>query len=461
MMQHDTADLPFVQNRKVYSVSALNHEARAVIETHLGTVWVEGEISNLARPSSGHMYWSLKDEHAQIRCAMFRQYGRHLGFAPANGQQVLVRGRVSVYEARGDYQLVVDYMEDAGEGLLRRKFEQLKAKLAAEGLFDESRKRPIPHLPSRIGVITSPTGAAIHDILTALRRRFPAIPVLIYPSAVQGDGAAKSLAAALDLANRRMDCDVLLLARGGGSLEDLWAFNEEVLARAVAASLIPVISGIGHETDFTIADFVADLRAPTPSQAAELAVPDQGEWRARVARAANQLARETRHRVALEARRLERLTHRLERQHPGVALRESAQRLDDAEARLRDFFSQLLLTRTRALQDLELRLGRHDPVGRVALMRAELARVAGRLAPAMNRTIDAARNRLAVAGAALQTLSPLATLERGYAIVTSEKNVVTNAASLAVGEWLELRFAHGSAAATVVATRTADDEGAA
>ena len=216
MMQHDTAELPFAQNRKVYTVSALNHEARSVIETQLGTVWVEGEISNLAKPGSGHMYWSLKDEHAQVRCAMFRQYGRQLGFAPSNGQQVLVRGRVSIYEARGDYQLVVDYMEDAGEGLLRRRFEQLKAKLEAEGLFDMARKKLIPRLPSRIGVITSPTGAAIHDILTALRRRFPAIPVLIYPSAVQGDGAAQSLAATLDLANRRAECDVLLLARGGG-----------------------------------------------------------------------------------------------------------------------------------------------------------------------------------------------------------------------------------------------------
>ena len=271
-------DLPLQPAREVYTVSSLNREARRVIEDRLGVVWVEGEISGLARPSSGHLYWRMKDESAQIRCAMFRQRNRMLNFRPDDGQHVLARGRVSIYEPRGEYQLVVEYLEEVGEGLLRRRFEELKRKLAAEGLFDAQRKLEKPELPRRIGVVTSPSGAAVRDIVTVLARRFPAIPVLIYPTAVQGAGAAAEIASALELADRRSECDLLILARGGGSLEDLWSFNEEVVARAMAAVSIPIISGVGHEIDFTIADFVADIRAPTPSGAAELAVPDQTQW---------------------------------------------------------------------------------------------------------------------------------------------------------------------------------------
>ena len=277
MQPGDSLQLPF-EERRILSVSSLNREARRIVETGLGTVWVEGEISNLSRPSSGHLYWSLKDSDAQVRCAMFRLAARGLGFELANGQQVLLRARASLYEARGEYQLIVEYAEEAGEGVLRRKFEELKRRLAAEGLFEPARKRAIPKMPRRIGVITSGTGAALHDVLTALRRRFPLTSVLIYPTPVQGPGSAEEIARTLALADRRAECDVLILTRGGGSLEDLWAFNEEVVARAIAALALPIICGVGHEIDFTIADFVADLRAPTPSQAAELAVPDQREW---------------------------------------------------------------------------------------------------------------------------------------------------------------------------------------
>ena len=287
----DNLELPLTPEREVFSVSALNRDARRIIESNFGVIWVEGEISNLARPSSGHMYWSLKDDNAQVRCAMFRQANRSLTFAPKNGLQVLARARVSLYETRGEFQLIVDFLEEAGEGLLRRRFEELKRKLAAEGLFETERKQQLPALPRRIGVVTSPSGAAVRDILSVLRRRFPWVQVVIYPTLVQGATAAYEIAQTLELADSRGDCDLLILARGGGSLEDLWSFNEEIVARAIAALDTPLISGVGHEIDFTIADFVADVRAPTPSGAAEIAVPDQAEWLAALAGTAQRLAK--------------------------------------------------------------------------------------------------------------------------------------------------------------------------
>jgi len=279
-------------NRDIYSVSRLNREVRVLLERGFGSVWLEAEISNFAKPSSGHWYFSLKDAAAQVRCCMFRQRNMLCAFAARDGQKVLVRARIGLYEPRGEYQLVIDHMEDSGLGALKRQFEELSAKLAAEGLFAAERKRPLPMIPKRIGVITSPTGAAIRDILHVLARRFAAVPVLIYPVAVQGATAAAEIAAAVRLAGRRAECDVLILARGGGSLEDLWAFNDEALARAIVASPIPVVSGIGHEIDFTIADFAADVRAPTPSAAAEIAVPDGEEWLISLSRLAHRLQRD-------------------------------------------------------------------------------------------------------------------------------------------------------------------------
>lgn len=451
MRRNENLDFAFEPQRTVFSVSALNQAAREAVESGLGSVWVEGEISNLARPSSGHLYWSLKDENAQVRCAMFRQYGRNLTFAPENGQHVVVRARASIYEARGEFQLVVDYMEEAGEGVLRRKFEVLKAKLAAEGLFDASRKKPLPPLPERIGVITSPTGAAIHDVLTALKRRFPAVPVLIYPSAVQGEAAAAQLAKALRLANARNECDLLILARGGGSLEDLWAFNEETLARAISESRIPVISGVGHETDFTIADFVADLRAPTPSQAAELAVPNQAEWRMRFAKVHDQLVRMARQRLREKLSQFHALQRRLARSHPGVELRERAQRLDDAEGRLRRALVQLLGANRTRLEQLRLRLASQNPLALLALRRDQTRRHEERLGAAMRNRLAEVTHRFKLAAASLQSLSPLATLERGYAIVTiaDSGRIVTRAKQAPAGATIGVRLASGRLTATV------------
>jgi exodeoxyribonuclease VII large subunit len=449
-MSSDSHKLTFSEQRTVYSVSALNHEARDVIETQIGTVWVEGEVSNLAKPASGHRYWSLKDEHAQVRCAMFRQYSRQSGAALENGQQVLVRGRVSVYVPRGDFQLIVDYVEEAGVGALRRRFEQLKEKLAAEGLFDEARKRPLPPLPNRIGVITSPSGAAIHDVLTALRRRFAAIPVLIYPSSVQGADAPGELAQALDTANRRRECDLLILTRGGGSIEDLWAFNEEILARAIARSEIPVICGVGHETDFTIADFVADLRAPTPSQAAELAAPPRSDFEQRLAQVRRSLAQFITARHRAEAHGLAALEHRLERAHPGAAVREYAQRVDDAERRLRDILVAALGSRQRRLQRLELRLTACHPRTRIEQMRSRCARIADRSTTAIKQRLERAGHRLRLAERTLQSLSPLATLDRGYAIVMAPSGkILRRSADTRTGEVLGIRLAQGSVSAAV------------
>ena len=303
-------------SRDIYSVSRLNREVRAVLEASFPLLWVEGEISNLARPSSGHIYFSLKDEQCQVRCAMFRMQRSRLRFSPDNGKRVLVRARVGLYEGRGEFQLIVEHMELFGEGALRQAFELLKQKLAAEGLFDSTNKKPLPALPTRIGVITSPSGAAIRDILSVLGRRFPSIPVVVYPAAVQGDAAPGELMSAIDAAVRRDECDVLIIGRGGGSLEDLWAFNDEQLARKIAGCPIPVVSAVGHEIDFTIADFVADLRAPTPSGAAEIVVPDRDDWLRAVNSLATRIARQAQRAIEDRAQALDWLNRRLLQSSP-------------------------------------------------------------------------------------------------------------------------------------------------
>ena len=451
MLSGENLELAFGEPRQVLTVSALNREARLLVERSFGTIWVEGEISNLSRPSSGHLYWSLKDANAQVRCAMFRQAARGLGFALENGQQVVVRARVSFYEARGEFQLVVDDVEEAGEGLLRRRFEALKRRLKAEGLFDPERKRPLPRVPHRIGVITSPTGAAIRDVLTALKRRFPTIPVLVYPTSVQGHSAAQEIARTLELADRRRDCDVLILTRGGGSLEDLWAFNEEVVARAVAAVGIPIIVGVGHETDFTIADFVADLRAPTPSQAAELVCPDCSEWRVRLERTREHLVRAIRRRLQADARELAALAHRLQRCHPGVQLREASQRLDDLEQRLvRALRARVVATESR-LARLAAALVGVNPRGRIHALEQRRRWARERLERAIRARLERSAARLALARRALESLSPLATLERGYAIVSRRDGgaILTDAATVAAGTAIDVRLARGRLAAKV------------
>ncbi len=395
--------------REVYSVARLNSEARQLLEGGLPALWVEGELSNFSAPASGHWYFTLKDRDAQIRCAMFRNRNSGIGFRPKDGQQVLLRGRVSLYEPRGDYQLIAEQMEDAGEGALRREFEKLKAKLAAEGLFEAALKRPLPTMPRRIAVVTSPTGAAVRDVLHILARRFPPASVLVFPTAVQGAAATPAIVAAIDNASARGDCDVLVLARGGGSIEDLWCFNDERVARAIRRCSIPVVTGIGHEIDFTIADFAADVRAPTPSGAAELVVPDRRTLLATLANAAARLRASVSRQLTRAQQRSAELTARLQRAHPGSRLRQQAQRLDELDMRLRRAWEKSL---TRATQ------------------------------------------RLLLAQRGLDAISPLATIERGFAIVTkADGSVVQDARELKVGDSIEARVARGTVLAQVTGTR--------
>ena len=433
-----TASVP----RRVYTVSRLNREVRALLEGHFPLLWVEGEISNLARPGSGHLYFSLKDAQAQVRCAMFRLRNRHLDFRPANGMQVLVRARVGLYEPRGEFQLVVEHMEPAGAGALQRAFEALKARLAAEGLFDSRHKRPLPPLPRRVGVITSPTGAALRDVLSVLRRRFPAVPVRLFPVPVQGEGAAEAIAAALDRAGRRRDCDVLLLVRGGGSLEDLWAFNEEVVARAVRRCPVPVVVGVGHEVDFTIADLAADRRAPTPSAAAEMVTPHRDELLERLDGLARRLVLHLRRRLAQEAQRLTWLARRLG--DPRRHLHTAAQRLDELERRLTRAQHRRLQAAGERLAHLEHRLRRAEPRARLAALEQAAGQLRRRLAAAMGAALASRRQRLDALERTLRAVSPLGTLERGYAIVRRPDGaLVRSAAQVAPGETLETVLADG------------------
>ncbi|MFP5504746.1 MAG: exodeoxyribonuclease VII large subunit [Gammaproteobacteria bacterium] len=437
-------------DRDVYSVGRLNAEARALLEGAFPLIWVQGELSNVSRPSSGHLYFTLKDANAQIRCAMFRGNNRFLKFRPEDGRQVLVRANLSLYEARGDYQLIVQSMEEAGDGALQRAFEALKQKLAAEGLFDAAHKLELPALPKRIGVVTSPTGAAIRDILSVLARRFPAIPVLVYPVPVQGAGAGAEIAAAIRTADRRRDCDVLIVARGGGSLEDLWAFNEEVVARAIHACGLPVVSGVGHEIDFTIADFVADRRAPTPSVAAEMVSPDRTEWLNQLRALDAELYKRLQRRIERLREKLDWLGKRLQQQHPGQRLRQRAQRLDEFEQRLRNAARSGLRQRRAELATLHARLQRHHPGPRLQHLRDREAALARRLRTAARTQLAQLRQRLAGTLRALDAVSPLATLERGYAIVIDAGGkVLHDAAQVRAGDTITARLARGRVRATV------------
>ena len=445
--------------RTVLTVSELNHEAKLLLERGLARLWVEGEVSNLARPASGHLYFSLKDAGAQIRCAWFRQRQQRVAAAKlANGERLVVYGRVSLYEPRGDYQLIVERAETSGEGELLRRFEALKKKLLAEGLFDDAHKRPLPDLPSRIGLITSPSGAAVRDMLTVLARRFPAVPVLLYPASVQGAQAVPDLVAALDAAARREECDLLIIGRGGGSLEDLWAFNEEPLARAIRRSPIPVISAVGHEVDFTIADLVADCRAPTPSGAAELAVPDQSEWQRGLDLTAQRLIASIGRTLETNGQSLDWLTRRLDRAGPGARLDRHRERLLGTERALSQAMRSRLTAGHQRLERLNFRLQRAAPAARVERLAHRLSQLRARLAAAANSNVQRVRNRLAVTARALDTVSPLATLERGYAIVTDKSNgrVLTDTSDIRVGSEIEARLDEGRLSARVTSINGSD-----
>lgn len=429
------------------TVSQLNRQARSLLEGHFDFVWVEGEISNFAAPSSGHWYFTLKDSGAQVRCAMFRNRNQRVRFTPANGELIRLRCRVSLYEGRGEFQLIVEHMEQAGAGALQAAFEQLKARLLAEGLFDPRNKQPLPKSVSHLGIITSPTGAAIHDMLTVLKRRCPAIEVSILPVAVQGDGAAAKIAAAIATANRwhsekKIHFDALIVGRGGGSLEDLWAFNEEIVARAIAASELPIVSAVGHEVDFSIADMVADARAPTPSGAAELLSPDQQNQLARLQKLETDL-------IKLITRMLNdaqtQLTHLGKRlKHPGAQLREQSQRLDDLEQRLILAQNNVLARRRSEIALLGSHLAAHSPWPRIQQSQRDINNLAQRLEATMQSKLEDAGSELGHLAQMLDSLSPLSTLHRGYSIVTdSSGTVVTKATQVQPGDQVKARLAEG------------------
>jgi exodeoxyribonuclease VII large subunit len=428
----------------IYTVSQLNRETGALLNEHFFSIFVEGEISNLSIPASGHCYFTLKDANAQVRCAMFRGQRRN-SFKPENGKQVIVKAQVSLYEPRGDYQLIVEFMEESGDGVLRRAFDALKLKLSEEGLFSASHKKDLPVLPKTIGVITSPSGAAIRDILTVLRRRFAAVPVIIYPVAVQGDNAKYEITNALATANKLKQCDVLLLARGGGSLEDLWAFNEEIVARAIYASQIPVISGVGHETDVTIADFVADLRAATPSAAAEHATPDQQQWLTKFDELEVLLQQHLQRLLRQQQQKVDWLVGRLQQQHPQQKLSRNQQRLAELELNLRKAV-QLRLTHNRRIVEAQTaRLWQQSPMSAIRRNRQQQTYLSERLVSATNILLKNNSQRLLNASQTLHAVSPLATLNRGYALVTEQATgqIVSSTEQIKVGDKVMTRLANG------------------
>ncbi|MCX8789300.1 exodeoxyribonuclease VII large subunit [Vibrio parahaemolyticus] len=437
-------------NQNIFTVSRLNAEVRLLLENEMGIVWLVGEISNFSAPVSGHWYLTLKDSRAQVKCAMFRGNNRRVTFKPANGNQVLVKARLSLYEPRGDYQLIIESMQPEGDGRLQQEFEELKMKLAAEGLFAQTNKLPLPEHPKRVGIITSKTGAALYDILDVLKRRDPSLPVVIYPTMVQGDDAAIQIAQSIGRANSRNECDVLIVGRGGGSLEDLWCFNNEILARTIAASQIPIISAVGHEVDMTIADFVADVRAPTPSAAAELVSRDNSHKDQSLVAKQHKLASAMRYYLAQQKQQSAQLLHRLERQHPSYQLQRQSQQLDELDMRLRRAMQRFIDTRQQAVERKHHRLQLNSPIKHLAQQKSRLERVEHKLMDAMDRKLLTMRHQLAIAAEKLDTVSPLATLKRGYSITqTDQGKVVTSADDVQTGDLLVTRLANGEIHSTV------------
>lgn len=428
-------------DREVLTVSQLNGRARVLLEDVFTGIWVEGEISNLSRPASGHVYFTLKDSNAQVRCALFRQNAARVRQALKDGLQVKVRGKVSLYEGRGDYQLILDTLEPAGDGALRLAFEALKTKLDEEGLFSTERKRALPQHPRRIGIITSPSGAVIRDIISVFRRRAPQVELIVIPTAVQGREAIGQIVRALQLADRG-GFDALILARGGGSLEDLWCFNEEPVARAIDACVTPIVSAVGHETDVSISDFVADVRAPTPSAAAELLAPDSSDLLRRVENLQRRLISRMREKLMREQLRLDGLSRRL--RHPGERLRQQAQRLDDLDMRMRRAFEQHMRKQQLQVAHLQSRLAAQHPGRTLGFLRQRLDSLAERLPRAIREQIKTRRLQLQSQVQTLHVVSPLATLGRGYSILLDERGqAIRNAAQTHTGQRLTARLSEG------------------
>ncbi|HDL6961022.1 TPA: exodeoxyribonuclease VII large subunit [Yersinia enterocolitica] len=428
----------------IFTVSRLNQTVRQLLEMEMGQIWLTAEISNFSQPSSGHWYFTLKDDRAQVRCAMFRNTNRRTTFRPQNGQQVLVRASITLYEPRGDYQLIAESMQPAGDGLLQQQFEQLKQQLAAEGLFDQSHKQPLPSPAKQVGVITSSSGAALHDVVQVLQRRDPSLPVIIYPTAVQGADAPLQIVRAIQLANLRGECDVLIVGRGGGSLEDLWSFNDERVARAIFNSRIPIVSAVGHETDVTIADFVADLRAPTPSAAAELVSRNQIELVRQIQGQQQRMEMAMDYYLAQRNQQFTRLEHRLQQQHPHLRLARQQTLLLKLQRRLEDSAQNQIRLLGRRTERLQQRLVQAQPQGQIHRYNQRVQQQEYRLRQALERQLNGYRQRFGIACSQLETVSPLATLARGYSVTqTPEGRLLKTTKQVHTGDKLTTRLQDG------------------
>jgi len=445
-------------SRTILNVSELNAEVSLLLNQSFPLLWVEGEISNFSRPASGHFYFSLKDSKAQIRCAMFRNRNQQLDLIPKNGLKVLVRGRVGLYQARGEFQLIAEHMEDAGVGFLQQQFEALKEKLAVKGWFDSRFKKQLPTFPNKIGIISSPTGAALHDILNVLKRRCPQIPILIYPVAVQGVQAAIQLESVLRQANTSKQCDVLIIARGGGSIEDLAAFNDEHLARALYETEIPIVTGIGHEIDFTIADFIADQRAPTPSAAAELVSPNNLHLKVTLQRLEQKMRREFKLVIQQKTQQFKGLSQRLHQQNPAYRLQQQRQGLDKLKIRLKQQIQWQLRNKQNAMRVLSKQLQTNSPQRLIVHKQQQLMQNITLLQHAIYADISRKRSRFALQLTKLNTINPLTTLERGYAIIRDEKKqtVISSVSQLRVGDKLNIKVKDGEVISEVKALGSAE-----
>ncbi|HEC72884.1 MAG TPA: exodeoxyribonuclease VII large subunit [Methylophaga aminisulfidivorans] len=432
------------QQQTIYTVSRLNREIRTVLEQGFASLILTGEISNFITPASGHWYFTLKDDRAQVKAAMWRGNNRGQRYRPENGAQVTVRARVSLYEPRGDYQLIVEHMEAAGEGLLKQQFDELKMRLAAEGLFSSAYKQPLPSVVHRVGVITSATGAAIKDILTVLKRRAPQLEVVIYPAMVQGKDAHLQLIDKINLANARNEVDVLILGRGGGSLEDLWCFNHELLARAIYASKLPIISAVGHEIDTTISDYVADIRAATPSAAAELVSPNSSELYNQIQQQLNRLANAFKHQLSAKQSIATALEHRLTLCHPRNQLNQQAQRLDELTVALQQAMQQRIYQYERRLNNLMPRLMQRSPDRKLTQAAHQLQQLQARLQQSMQQQLRSSQNTLALQASRLGSVSPLNVLARGYSITKNEQGkVIKSTSQVNQGDALVTELADG------------------
>lgn len=438
--------------QSVISVSELNKKAKSLLEKGIPKLWIEGEISNLAKPASGHMYFSLKDEMSQIRCAWFKQRQLQNTLNIVNGSKMLALGKIGLYEPRGEYQFIVEKMEIAGEGDLKRKYEDLKRKLSAEGIFSEENKSELPNLPKKIGVITSPSGAAVQDILTVLNRRFPIIPIIIFPVAVQGEQAAPQIQNALEKANFRADCDLLILARGGGSLEDLWAFNEEIVARAIFDSEIPIISAIGHETDVTISDFTADLRAPTPSGAAELAVPDQHDWIKSIDNISEKINTIITQQINSKSQLSDWINKRLSQSSPMMTVKRQIEKSNNLQKMLSSSILQNLSRQEKNIHQLKSNLNEVSPRLKIHTQLSRIKELNQKITSCSDHLLEGLNNRIKLASKTLNSVSPLRTLDRGYAIArdAKTKNVIMSADTIEIENDIEVKLAKGEIKVTVI-----------